>query len=281
MYRLISGALIGICFAFLSGCISTTANIKADMVGTAGSIERRTGHETVREAYTGGGYSYESTRGDRSFRMIQATGVGREHQTEAQDFQKALSGLADQLLHGLNRAGHAESQIVLLSTTFANLDDLAKTSTFGRYTAEQLSGELRNREFSVIEPRRSKELMILPRTGELALSREIQEIFTSYKANTLLTGTYTVTAQQVALSVRLVLARTNSVLASGTIFFDRRNNLFINSLLLREAVKVATEEKHRPRALVPVSNRYVRNGGVVESDLAPTKGRKPLRRKKR
>ncbi len=269
MYRTLGGFAVGTLLTFLFGCSS----VQPLVLGQGGMIERRSQGEVTREIYTGAGYSLETVKGDTRYRMVQSPGMGSDHKKEAQEFKAGIGRLADMVGSTLNRGGHSEKQLVLLPTTFVNLDDLSKTSTFGRFCSEQLAEEMKLRDYGVVELRRLTELLILPRTGELGLGRDTAEIFNTYKANAILFGTYTIAAQQVVLSVRLVQTKTNSLMAVGTAIFDRTNNLFVNSLLMREAGPT-NPRPNRTVVQVPVSNKYARSE-ILEEDIKPVRRAKP------
>ena len=263
MWRALSCSCGAIILTFLLGCGSVTPLV----VGAGGSMEREQRGQLYREVYTNGGYSYETVSGEVRYRMVQSPGTGGARKNEARKFKAELGRLADQIGQTLDLSGLAEGQMVLLPTTFVNLDDLNRTSTFGRLCAEQLAEELKKREFELVELRRLRELLIQPQRGELSLSREVEEIFNTYQANSLLLGTYVITGQQVVLSARLVMAKDNRLLGAGTAIFDRHNNLFLNSLLIKEA-KPTEPQSGRPTVRVPVSDKYVRSD-VIEEDLSP------------
>lgn len=269
MFRTLAGFAVGTVLTFLFGCSS----VQPLVGGQGGMIERRSQGEVTREIYTGSGYSMETIRGDTRFRMVQSPGLGGNHKEEALEFKAKIGRLADLVGQTLNQSGHSEKQLVLLPTTFVNLDDLSKTSTFGRFCSEQLAEEMKMRDYGVVELRRLTELLILPRTGELGLGRDTSEIFNTYKANAILFGTYTIAGQQVVLSVRLVQTKTNTLMAVGTAIFDREDNLFLNALLMREAGPT-NPRPNRTAVQVPVSNKYARSE-ILEEDL------KPVRRKKK
>lgn len=261
MYRTFGGFVAGTLLTLLLGCSSAQPIV----LGQGGVIERQSQGEISREIYTNAGYSLETVKGDTRYRIVQSPGLGKEHRQEAQRFKAEISRLAEMVSLTLNQGGHSERQMVLLPITFVNLDDLSRTSTFGRFCSEQLAEEMKLRDYGVVELRRLRELLILPRTGELGLGRDTAEIFNTYKANAILFGTYTITAQQVVLSVRLVQTKTNSLMAVGTAFFDRRNNLFVNSLLLKEAGPT-NPRPARTMVRVPVSNKYA-HSDIIEEDL--------------
>lgn len=154
-----------------------------------------------------------------------------------------------------------------MPATFVNIDNLYQTSTFGRVCAEDLANELKRRGFDVVEIRRSQDLMISRRSGELALSRDSAELFESYQANALLVGTYALTAQQVWLSVRLVRAADNRLVAVGSAVFDREGNLFLNSLLLKES-SAGGPEARRTRVKVGVTSQFL-PAQITEETIGP------------
>ena len=265
MYRTLGGFALGTILTMLLGC----AAVHPIVLGQGGTIERRSQGQVTREIYSGSGYSMETVKGDTRYKMIQSPGLGPDHRHEAQLFRAEIARLAETVGQTLNMSGHSERQIVLLPTTFVNLDDLTLTSTFGRFCSEQLAEEMKMRDYGVVELRRLQELLILPRTGELGLSRDTAEIFNTYKANAILFGTYTITAQQVVLSVRLVQTKTNSLMAVGTAYFSRVNNLFVNSLLMKEAGPT-NPRPGRSLVSVPVSDKYA-HSDIVEEDLKPAR----------
>lgn len=270
MVWLLRLAIIAALAILLAGCANRIAMVSpASMASSAGSLERRLSGEQVREVYTPGGYTLEVSSGPESYRLTQAGGPSWTHSWEAENFKTEIARLADQIVFTLAASGLSSEQMIVIPTTFVNIDDLYQTSTFGRVATEQLAAELKIRGFEIVETRRSRDLIIKRRGGELGLSRESEEIFQAFQANALLMGTYTITAQQVLLNVRLVRAVGNTASAVGTGLFDRRNNLFLNSLLLRES-SIGHRQEGGDRVKVKVSDQFVSHSIIEETIVEET-----------
>ena len=75
--------------------------------------------------------------------------------------------------------------------SFVDLKKLTRTSSFGRYLAEQLMSEFQQRGYTVVEMRKTSNLMIQEKRGEYGLSRNPEELNPTVTAGAILTGTYT------------------------------------------------------------------------------------------
>ncbi len=269
MRRFAPSAIIATLAAMiLAGCNGGGPIGRALAPGADAGMERRVAGDRTVEQISGGVYSYESHQRNGTFRLYQGSLPAGD---EAQVFQETIRDLAGQIADSLMSTGHAANQLIMLPTTFVNLDDLNRSSTFGRLCSEQLSAELLQLGANVVELRRTKEITITPQAGELGLSRMIEELSQGHQANVVLVGTYAVTPGQVVLSARLVRAGDNQVAAAGFAAFDRRNNLFVNSLLVKETRANLPSQAHllaAPRAKVGVSNDFITYGQLKEQDLA-------------
>jgi TolB-like protein len=106
-------------------------------------------------------------------------------------------------------------------TTFANLDDLYATSSFGRVVSEQLMSELSMRGYDVVELRHTDALQFLQPTGEFALSRDVSTIRRERDLGALIVGTYMVSPVKVYVNARLLNPATSVVLSAGSIELPR------------------------------------------------------------
>lgn len=234
------------------------------------SLQRASAGEETTEELQADAYHYSARQGMNRYRLDHS-GAGSAGRGLA--FQEAMAKLAAKVRDSLQKGGYTENQLVVLPSTFVNLDDLNRTSTFGRLAAEMLAAELKDSGAEVVELRRSLDLMILPKTGELALSRTPEEIGVGHKANVILVGTYAAAARQVVLNVRLVRLNDNRLAAVGAMVFDRQGDAFINAMLLRES-RSPSRQDARPRAVVGVATKFIptENGGVREESLPSTAG---------
>ncbi len=162
---------------------------------------------------------------------------------EASFFNTQIHEMALQLLK--NFRGEAGPNGPIAVTTFVDLNNLYKTSPFGRYIAEQLMGELQRAGFSVVEIRKTESLMLKPKFGEYGLSRDIQEIARSSSASYVLTGTYITRGRFVLINARLVSNENNLIASSGLKIL--RRDPFIEKMLWPSTSPVTT-----PPVRVPI-----------------------------
>jgi len=114
----------------------------------------------------------------------------------------------------IKKTGKLSRQAPLLAATFADIDDLQQSSTFGRMLSEQFSSALTGEGFPVIEVKMRENLFMKERTGELILSRKLDSLVQAHDAQAVLLGTYAVGGSHVYVNVRLVRTRDNIILGS-------------------------------------------------------------------
>ncbi|MET4000004.1 FlgO family outer membrane protein [Marinobacterium sp. MBR-109] len=102
----------------------------------------------------------------------------------------------------------------LLAATFADIDDLQQSSTFGRTLSEQFTSALASKGLPVIEVKMRESLFIKERTGELILSRKLNSLVEAHDAQAVLLGTYAMGGNYVYVNVRLVRTSDNIILGS-------------------------------------------------------------------
>ncbi|MCV6613307.1 MAG: FlgO family outer membrane protein [Amphritea sp.] len=102
----------------------------------------------------------------------------------------------------------------LLVTSFANIDNLTESSTFGRLSADLIAAGLTDRGYKLIEVKMRDSLFIKQGAGEFMLSRQVQHLSQKHDAQAVLLGTYAVGGSNVYLNVRLVRSRDNIVLST-------------------------------------------------------------------
>ena len=99
-------------------------------------------------------------------------------------------------------------------TSFVDLNELEKTSVFGRLMAEKMLNELNRKGFHVVEVRRAQDLFIKKSVGEMILTRDINELASITKARTVLAGTYVATSEGVIINARLIDIKSPEILSS-------------------------------------------------------------------
>jgi TolB-like protein len=119
---------------------------------------------------------------------------------------------ADSLLNKMRPKPPKDSPILVAS--FVNIDALDDSSTFGRVVAEQFASRFKQRNYTTIEMKLRTNVFIKEGTGELLLSRELAEISTKHRAQTVVVGTYAVASKKVYLTVRVINVSDGRVLSS-------------------------------------------------------------------
>ncbi|WP_051693757.1 FlgO family outer membrane protein [Desulfohalovibrio reitneri] len=103
----------------------------------------------------------------------------------------------------------------ILVSTFVDIDSLGTTSTLGRVISEQLMAELAREGLSPVELKeRGTKIAMRPGEGEFSLARSASDIIAkSPNGYAVLSGTYSVGLDSVAVSARVVRASDEVVLA--------------------------------------------------------------------
>jgi len=164
---------------------------------------------------------------------------------EASHLNFQIHDMAVQLLE--NFSGELVPEYPIAVATFVDLNDLYRTSPYGRYVAEQLMGELQRAGFQVVELRRTDSILIKERYGEYGLSRQVREIARDSKAHYVLVGTYVTRGGYLFTNARLISSSTNTV-ASSALKIMRRDHLLDRMLwpsaapVRQKAIKVPIKQ---------------------------------------
>lgn len=118
----------------------------------------------------------------------------------------------DQLLRGAIPIIPTRSR--LLIATVADLGNLEDSTPLGRLISEHVSARLVQQGFVVLDPKLQSSLLLIPNTGEFALSRELREYGQVQAIDHIVAGTYTVGKDTVYVSLKLLKFTTGQVLAA-------------------------------------------------------------------
>ncbi len=120
-------------------------------------------------------------------------------------------GLAAQLNRNYRDGGLSSCTCII--TTFVDINDLYRSSAFGRLLAEAMGAEIFRLGGRVLDIRQARCIMARPGTGELILSREAEELGQEVSAGAALVGTYGAGQATVAVTVKLIDLKTREVLS--------------------------------------------------------------------
>ena len=142
---------------------------------------------------------------------------------EAEALKRQVETMAKELVTNL---ADPDPEIGMLADgmivcAFVDLKKLYRTSSFGRYIAEQLMNEFQRKNYTVVEMRKSRSVLIQEKRGEYGLSRDPEEISSSVTAGAMLTGTYTQTDNSIIVNAKIIDNRTTMLLSSATVIFPR------------------------------------------------------------
>lgn len=125
-----------------------------------------------------------------------------------------LIALNRQAADALVENGRLDPAQPLLVASFVNLDRLDESSRLGRLFSEQVGGRLSNRGYAVVELKLRDSLFFKQGQGALLLSREVNQVVRAHQAQAVVVGTYTASPTMLYVSLKLVGADRNLVLAA-------------------------------------------------------------------
>ena len=140
--------------------------------------------------------------------------------------QRAANTLIDQA-----RARGLEIDPALMMATLVNINALEESSPFGRMVAEQISGQFSRRGHQIVEMKFRENIYVKQNVGELVLTREIQQLAKTHRAQAVIVGTYAESDQVVLVNLKVIRATDNIVLASHD--YAMPMNKMVRSLLPR------------------------------------------------
>lgn len=171
-------------------------------------------------------FTQEKPRQDTPAKMeTAAPAVAKSEVTvnEAAALRSEIQELARELVSNLAEADPENGELDkgVLVCTFVELKKLSRTSSLGRYVAEQLMNELQQHHYEVHEIRKSQAVMIQEKRGEFGLSRNPDEISPAVAAGAMLTGTYTPNKDTIVINARIIDNRSTKLLSSATVIIPR------------------------------------------------------------
>ncbi|WP_299734708.1 FlgO family outer membrane protein [uncultured Endozoicomonas sp.] len=104
----------------------------------------------------------------------------------------------------------------ILSTSLADINQLSKTTPLGRVLGEQLSSGLSDIGYSLIEIKMRDSVFISNHNGgEFSLSRNLDNLSKTYKADAIVTGTYAIGSHTVYISARMIDTSSKHVISTA------------------------------------------------------------------
>lgn len=118
------------------------------------------------------------------------------------------------------------SNIMIIGTTPANINNLQRASPLARQMTEEITRWLVNRGYRYDEIRKGAAIRFEPRTGEFILTRNVSQLASrSARGQVVLAGTYVLSGEDVRFTMSLICATSNEVLAKATATVPITNDL--------------------------------------------------------
>ena len=102
----------------------------------------------------------------------------------------------------------------IIVASFADINDLSQSSTFGRVAAQQLTSQFTAAGYSVVEMLLRNSVYISQTQGAFLLSREVNDISAQHNAHLVLAGTYAVGESNVFVTAKLIRTSDSVIVAS-------------------------------------------------------------------
>lgn len=107
------------------------------------------------------------------------------------------------------------SSDTILVASFVDINDLSKSSLFGRMLAEHVSSRLSQRGYKVIDMRlRTGSVFMEEGKGEFILSRDLREVSKNHNAAAVVVGTYGNSIHGIYVSARIINPSDSTVISS-------------------------------------------------------------------
>ena len=193
-FRLITGAFVAL--TLVAGCTSVTV--------TAQGERQKALEQTPRTL---------EAAGDGPSIAMRPAYRARATTASLHSLTEALNLMAEQLDAN---SKHKTAFPAIIAATFVNLDRIDDTSPLGRVLTEGLVARLQVRGWNLYDVRLSKAVSVTPE-GEFVLSRDPKRLEYQYATAAALTGTYTVTPNEVLLHARITDVATGVVVASSEV----------------------------------------------------------------
>lgn len=110
--------------------------------------------------------------------------------------------------------GQLDPAVRMLAASFANIDNLSESSSFGRIASQQLVSAFAAEGYQFVELRLRNNVYVNQSQGEFLLSRSLTDISAEHNADVVLVGTYAIAERNIYVTARLIRTRDSIILAS-------------------------------------------------------------------
>ncbi len=134
------------------------------------------------------------------------------YETKDTDLVEVSYDAASELQDNLERTIPKNSLIIV--STLLNVDDLKKTSSFGRIISDQIASAFHNSGYRIIGMEMPIDLFVMQEGGVLHISDETKKILKSYGAAAIVGGVYAPGKKTVYISLRIIDTESKNIISS-------------------------------------------------------------------
>ena len=145
--------------------------------------------------------------------FISACAVGPSYEAaKISEFRQANYDATDNLIASTSMP--VDKSTPILVATIVTIDNLNKSSQFGRLVSEQVASRLTQLGFNVVEMKLRNNVYIQESAGELLLSRDVRNLSKSYNVQVVVVGNYAVASDHIYLTLKAVTVADNRVISA-------------------------------------------------------------------
>jgi len=144
--------------------------------------------------------------------ILSGCGIFGYHDVKDEDLVEVSYDSVDELREKLTRTIPQNS--LILVSTLLNVDDLYKTSSFGRIVSNQIASAFHNSGYRIIGMEMPIDLFAMEKGGTLKLSDETKEMLKPYNATVIVGGVYAPGKKNAYVSLRIIDLYTKNIISS-------------------------------------------------------------------
>lgn len=103
----------------------------------------------------------------------------------------------------------------VIMATVVNIDEIEKSSTFGRLISEHVASYFAQNGMSIVEMKFRENVYMKQHEGELMLTREIGKIARNHSAEAVIVGTYALADTAAYITLKMIDPSTNRVISAS------------------------------------------------------------------
>lgn len=111
-------------------------------------------------------------------------------------------------------ASGIDAESPLLVASFVDINQLEKSSSFGRIVSQQMASAITSKGYTVKEMLLRNNVYIRHAQGEFLLSRQLRNISNQHNAQAVVVGTYAIGSNNVYATAKIISTESNTIIAS-------------------------------------------------------------------